>query len=123
MKKSLYLQIWHVIYKQIYLWLNPATESRFEITKPGELCSDIGKMTLKTIGECAEAARELTKNFGRENNVQYSALDCYLFNNVVFWNVADRDQQGSRSEDRQAICYKYGKCTVLESISVYQIRA
>ena len=95
-----------VLENKLFFLVIQGGESRFDITRPGKICSDIGKIPLISKTECKEAATESGKSFEGEGNWGSYPKGCYLSSNIVYWNEKD---PGSRNPRSQMICTKNGR--------------
>ena len=96
------------MYSQWFSLWNQLAETRFDLSKLGEDCSDAGKEPLDNVGECEAAAQKLGKNFQREDTWSVFPKGCVLYTGSknVFWN---NHETGGKIGHMQAICKNTGK--------------
>ena len=76
---------------------------RFHTAAQGKICSDIGKMSVKSSYECKEAATAFGKTIKSDNDVQPGW--CIFYNNEVYWDVPGG---GLWKREAQEICSNEG---------------
>ena len=94
---------------------------RFEVTKAGRKCSDIGGNLLANLAQCQLGAETIGKVYKNNVNWKVAPKGCILsvqkWNlNKVFWNTYN----GAKHDGYAAICKKDGKYYIdRHSINVY----
>ena len=78
--------------------------TRFHIAEQGAICSDIGKISVKSSYECKEAATLFEKVIKSVIEVQPGW--CVFYNNEVYW---DTSGSGLWEPQSQEICSNDGK--------------
>ena len=72
------------IYQLIF---SESQEKRYHTAAQGQICYNIGKMSLKSSYECKEAATWYGKTIKSEIDAQPGW--CIFYNNEVYWDVLD----------------------------------
>ena len=73
--------------------------TRFHIAEQGAICSDIGKISIKSSYECKEAANLFGKMIKSVIDVQPGW--CIFYNNEVYWDISG---SGLWDQQAQEIC-------------------
>ena len=77
----------------------------FKLTGSGEICPDIGKMTIGNLESCREAATFYEKPFDRESDWSDHPKGCCLNYDKVYWNT---HETGERNDVTKEICVGTG---------------
>ena len=99
-----YVDAFHQCDKCLQMYFSVATQvAGFHIAAQGQICSDIGQMSMKSGFECKEAATAFGKVIKSVINAQPGW--CIFHNNEVYWDIM---KQGVWKLESQEICSNDG---------------